>query len=161
MNLMFRSLAMNLQSYIKNNIPVFTANKLSIIEDPSGIVKVTGRYQDHYNHKKTVFGGTISTSLMISGWCQAMLIVSRHFNTPYGESAGFVVKHQEVDYLRPVRTDFEACSILPAEDDIQRFFSELETAGKGRLILCSSMFECGGTEVKARFSGEFVAFADI
>ncbi len=151
---------MNLEAYIKDNIPAFSANKFAIIEDPSGIVRVSGHYRDHYNHKKTVFGGTISTTLMISAWCQAVVIVSRFFNAAFGEGASFVVKHQEVDYLRPVRTDFEACSRIPPETEIERFFSDLKSTGKARFKLESLLFEIGSNDEKARFCGEFVAFSE-
>ena len=148
----------DLESYICNNIPIFGVSKFAIMENNCGTVSVSGRYADHYNHKKTVFGGSISTSLMISAWCQAMVIVRDRFSVSLGDAAGFVVKHQEVDYLKPVEKDFVSTSILPSFDVEKTFFDGLIKHGKNSLVIEAVLLQAGDARVKAHFRGEFVAF---
>ena len=145
---------MDLEKTIVDNIPIIKANNFRISQTDDGTVCVSGRYAEHYNHKKTVFGGSLSTALTVSAWGAAMLLVEMHQLA----GASFVIKHQEVSFIKPVVYDFSACSVPVPPEAVDVFLESLRSLKKSSLIIESCIRHPDSGRISARFKGEFVAF---
>lgn len=142
----------NLQEYIYDHIPIVKANLFGIAKDGNDNVCVSGAFKDHINHRNSVFGGSLSTAMILASWATVRNILRAR-----GIANGIIViQSEEVKFMKPVVGDFIA-RIKPISDDkLRKFITMLNKFGKARLVLESSIAHANSTEVLTTFSGEFV-----
>ena len=143
---------MDLQKYVYEHIPIIKTNNFKIEVKDKVIVCVKGLYQEHINHRESVFGGSLSTALTLSAWGYIRLLMENKGLA----KAIIVVKRQEVEYLKPVTRDFVSYSRPVAAEDLAKFFTMLKKFKKGRLHIEAYVTHENDPAVLTRFKGEFV-----
>jgi thioesterase domain-containing protein len=99
------------------------------------------------NHKGTAFGGSLFSLAVLAGWGLLVLkLGERHLD------AELVIQDSNVEYLAPVRGDFNAQARLDA-DEWERFVRTLSRRGKARVQVAVTISQDGRDAV--RFEGTF------
>jgi len=142
----------DLQTYIYDHIPIVKKNEFSITIVNSPYVTVRGRFADHINHRNSVFGGSLSTALILSSWATVRQILK----TRGIENGVIVIQSQTVDFDKPVIEDFVANVTPIHEDKLHKFIAMLGKFGKARLKMESIVTQGDSPEPLARFVGNFV-----
>lgn len=106
--------------------------------------------QPNINHRRTGFGGSISTLAILSAWTFVHIQLQ-----PLSKPYRIVIQDNSVDYLQPVTSDFEARCIPPSKQDWQRFLKMLQSKGKSRIKLAVEVY--AGKLLVGTFSGNYVA----
>lgn len=139
-----------LQSFIDENIPLAEKAGLSLETVNSDLVVVSGRFENNKNHHGSVFGGSISMFQVLAGW-----ILVQEIMKPICPDCSIVICRQEVEYLKPVCSDFLAEARLENKEYLDSFLSLYEQKGKGRLEVKVGLKEQGRDDVCAVFTGHF------
>ena len=97
-----------------------------------------------------MFGGSTSAVGILSAWTWL------HFALrSAGHTSRLVIQRNTVDYLAPIKRDFEArCTRIPAAQ-FEEFLRTLDRYGKARASL-TAVLTCEGEKV-ATFAGDYVA----
>ncbi len=143
----------DLQEYIYKEIPIVRKNAFAI--ERIGDIpyqRVRARLQDHVNHRKTAFGGSLSTALILCSWASVHGILSSRGI----DDGSVIIQTQRVEYLKPVNADFTAEVTPFGEEEINRFVAMLEKFGKSRLSVAARVTQEGDPESRATFEGTFV-----
>lgn len=135
---------------MEENIPLMKNAGLKIEEFSKKIVKISGSLIENKNPHNTVFGGSISVTLILAGWIKVLEIMDREHS-----GSNIVISSQNITYLKPVRGDFSGEAYTPDSDLLDPFFNRFNSQGKGRLTVEASLFENGSNTVCASFKGEF------
>ena len=151
----------DLQSYIYDHIPIVKNNLFTIEVAQSPYIEVKGRFADHINHRNSVFGGSLSTALILCSWATLrQILITRGI-----DNGVIVIQSQTVNFDKPVTGDFTACVAPIHEDRLRRFIAMLGKFGKARLKMESFVTHEGSPEQPkrlespeplARFVGDFV-----
>jgi thioesterase domain-containing protein len=120
------------------------------LEITNSRVRISGDFLENTNHHNTVFGGSISVILLLSGWSMVREIMMKE-----DPSASIVVAKKCVEYLKPVKNDFEAVSHVPELIHLNRFIKSYRTYGKGKLEISADLFENESKKIMAHFKGIF------
>ncbi len=141
---------MSLQDYIYEHIPIIRDNRFEIVEGQELVVG--GRYADHINHRNSVFGGSLSTALILVSWASFRRWLA---GAGYADAI-IVIQSQQVQFLEPVTRDFcaKAHELVPKEKS--RLLAMLTRFGKARTTMVSWVTHTDDSEILAEFSGEFV-----
>lgn len=143
---------MDLQNFFYTNIPVIETNEFRIEHDGEKIVRTFGSIEKHFNHKNIAFGGSISTAMTISafGYVQLLLEEAGLLN------ASVVIKECHVRFLKPVKKNFTAVSVLLDDSETKNLVEELRKNGKISVVIQSYAVHQEETVKTAAFSGVFV-----
>jgi thioesterase domain-containing protein len=122
----------NLQQFLYENFPLVEKLPLDLsqLQNDSTIVK--GSIYQHKNHHGTAFGGSIGLVLLMSAMCHLIKLIDQ-----YREPLSFVIKHQAVEYSKPMDTDFLAESLPVNSDNTNRLFEQIEANGNGEIVIRS------------------------
>lgn len=151
--------ARELETYLYEHIPVVKRNNFTVESaDDTGVV-VAGAFEEHVNHRNSVFGGSISTAATLAAWSLVRIIMER-----IEPGAVIVVQRQSVIFKKPMVKDFAAVSRSPGQASISRFESVYRKFGRARLSVEVDVLHAGdlktgaggGAEVLAEYTGEFV-----
>ena len=115
-------------------------------------VTVSAPIAPNVNHKRTVFGGSLSAIATLSCWGLVFLNMEQESGVHE-----VVVTHSDIEYLHPVTTDFTATCTRPDPATWNRFLATLIRRGKARVELTASIHQDGNLAV--RFSGTFAALS--
>ena len=142
----------DLQKYIYEHIPIVQKNLLEIKKTDSGSIFIRGFYKDHINHRNSVFGGSISTALILAAWANVRdLLLSQ------GITNGIIViQSEEIKFLQPVNRDFIARIQSVSEDKKHKFSAMLNKFGKSRIKIEAVLTHENEQETLAHFLGDFV-----
>lgn len=144
--------AEDLQQYIYDHIPIVEKNRFVIARDDRGLIVVTGSLRDHVNHRSSVFGGSLSTALILCAWANLrQLLLSQTIAGPV-----IVIQSQTVEFTHPVLSDFQAVLDPPSESEVSSFLAKLTRFGKSRIEVKAVITGVGLTAPLATFQGQFV-----
>lgn len=143
---------MDLQQYVYEHIPIIKTNNFKIEVKDKNIVCVKGSYQEHINHRESVFGGSLSTALTLSAWGYVRLLMEDKNLA----KAIIVIKRQEVEYLKPVTKDFVSYSKPVEPEALTKFFTTLTKFKKARLNIEAYVTHAEDGDILTNFQGEFV-----
>ncbi len=143
----------SIERYLHDRIPISQAMAVSVMAiDENGVI-LSAPLHPNINHRSTVFGGSISTLAILSAWTfvhvrlQALALPCQ-----------IVIKHNSIDYLKPIAGDFQAHCRTPPPPDWDKFIATIERRGKGRIVLNAEVFTPKGI-LAANFQGEYVALS--
>lgn len=102
------------------------------------------------NHKGTMFAGSISALATLAGWSVLWLLVR-----DAEPEAHLVIQDAAIRYLRPVRTDADAHSILPEPAARARLLETLQRRGRARIPLDLTVRDAT-SDIVATFRGRYV-----
>ena len=142
----------NLQDYIYEHIPIVKANNFRIDEDNEGSILVRGACADHINHRNTVFGGSLSTALILTAWANVRKLVAAAGIT--GEI--IVIQSQEVQFSQPVSRDFVARTLAIPTLVSAKFIDMLRKFGKSRILVEAAVTHGDSSLPLTTFKGNFV-----
>lgn len=142
--------AEQLQQYIELHLPVVSRNGLQITRCEDHLVTVAGNYVDHINHVQTVFGGSISMALTVAAWAHV-----RSLMDPVADQVAIVVRRQQVEFDRPVTSDFRAVTAEHPPGRLEVFREQFRRAGKSRLTVQAVLYD-QTDQPCALFEGQFV-----
>ena len=138
------------EQYLHEHIPLSKAMAVSVSSIDSSGVTLSAPIQPNINHRSTVFGGSISAISILSAWTlihvrlQVLAIPCQ-----------IVIKSSNIDYTKPIETDFHAHCLSPLDRDWDRFITTITRRGKGRIVLDAEVY-CQGL-LSGKFRGEYVA----
>lgn len=138
------------EQYLYEHIPLSRAMAVSVTSIDSSGVMLSVPLQPNINHRSTAFGGSISAIAILSAWTlvhvrlQALAIPCQ-----------IVIKSSNIDYTKPIDTDFQVHCLTPADRDWDRFIATISRRGKGRIVLNAEAY-CREL-LSGKFQGEYVA----
>jgi thioesterase domain-containing protein len=140
----------DVEQYLHEHIPLSKAMAVSVSSiDSSGVI-LSAPLQPNINHRSTVFGGSISAVSILSAWTLVHVRLQM-LTIP----CQIVIQSSNIDYTKPIETDFQVCCLTPAERDWERFIATIIRHGKGRIVLNAEVY-CQGI-LSGKFQGEYVA----
>ena len=138
------------ENYLHKHIPLSAGMGIRVVACDATGVTLRAPLAPNINQHSTVFGGSTSAVGILSAWTWL------HFALrSAGHTSRLVIQRNTVDYLAPIKRDFEArCTGMPAEQ-FEEFLRTLDRYGKARASL-TAVLTCEGEKVAA-FSGDYVA----
>lgn len=141
----------SLQEYIYRHIPIVEANHFVVSEATTSIVRVSGRYAEHLNHRKSVFGGSIASAATLAAWS-----LVRMKTEALDPNAIIVVRRQSVDFRKPVVRDFAATTLPLGDAILSRFESLYRKFGRAKIHVEVIVTHADSDESLASLTGDFV-----
>ncbi|AHZ84865.1 YiiD C-terminal domain-containing protein [Bdellovibrio bacteriovorus] len=136
---------------LKDKITLYEHLGIEVKEIGSSRVHFRVSLEKNKNHKGTAFGGSLYASAVLAAYALALAgLKQRGLDTE-----NIVIAKGEIQYLRPVETDFDIVSEFPSEDDEEAFYQELLSKKRVRGKIRSQILGEGGS-LKASLVGDFV-----
>jgi thioesterase domain-containing protein len=138
------------EAYLHRHIPISAKMGVQVIACEPTRVILRAPLAPNINHRATVFGGSASAVAILAAWTQL------HFTLRQaGIAERIVIQRNQVEYLAPIATDFDAiCPGLPA-DALARFLKTFHRLGRARTEMTAEL-HCGN-QLVAKFRGDYVA----
>lgn len=140
-----------LQSLLREEIPLTGALGLRVAAYDGAALTLAAPIAPNLNHKRTVFGGSLYSVLVLAGWGLLTLKLREA-----GVGAQIVIHEAYIRYHLPVETDFEAVCTLPAADTYEGFLRTLRRRARARIQLAAQVR--AGAREAVGFSGSYVAY---
>lgn len=112
---------------------------------------VNGNFLLNKNHLDIVFGGSIAAISITTAWSLVQSKIEQA-----GLKGSLVIKRQEIDYLLPVKTDFECVASFQSADDWEQFKGMYQQNGRAKIIVMAKVIS--EAKVTSRFQGVFVLY---
>ena len=136
-----------LQSIIDRDLPLAACGGFQVYRLSRESVCIRGELESNKNHHGTVFGGSQSVALILSGWAQV-----RELMKEIDPEASIVIASQSMDYILPVSGDFEARCTAPEESTVKSFYKCFRERGKAKMCLTAEIYEQGSQAVARQSS---------
>jgi thioesterase domain-containing protein len=140
----------DVEKYLHEHIPLSKAMAVSVSSIDSNGILLSAPIQPNINHRSTVFGGSISAISILSAWTLVHVRLQI-----LAIPCQIVIQSSNIDYTKPIETDFQVRCLTPAERDWERFIATIIRRGKGRIVLDAEVY-CRGL-LSGKFQGEYVA----
>ena len=136
---------------LKDKIVLYQHLGIEVIKIDSHEVRFRVSLEKNKNHKGTAFGGSLYATGVLASYALVLAgLHERHIPTE-----NIVIAKGEIQYLRPVDTDFEVVCQFSSLEEENQFFVELNTKGKVRGALTTQILGAEGV-LKASLTGIFV-----
>ena len=142
-----------LERYLSKLIPMASALGVNVRQASLDSVMIAAPLSLNRNHRGTVFGGSASAVAILAGW----LLLDVRLRTT-GVAASVVIQRNEMHYLTPITSDFEARARLSTDGNWCNFLRILARRKKSRVNVSVDL-TCKGVVV-GEFAGSFVAMVD-
>ncbi|MDP8566251.1 YiiD C-terminal domain-containing protein [Methylophilus aquaticus] len=123
--------------------------QITRIEDHQ--ITVRGDYALNKNHLDIVFGGSIAAISITTAWS-----LVQHKIEQAGFKGNLVIKRQEIDYLLPVKTNFECVASFQSLNDWTLFKNTYREKGRAKVIVTAEILS--ESKVASKFQGVFVLY---
>jgi thioesterase domain-containing protein len=123
--------------------------KIARIEDHQ--LTVQGFYTLNKNHLDIVFGGSIAAISITTAWSLVQSKIEQA-----GLKGNLVIKRQEIDYLLPVKTDFECVASFKSADDWESFAKTYQEKGRAKIVVAAQIIS--ESKATSKFQGIFVLY---
>lgn len=117
-----------LNRYLHEQIPLAAAMQLQVTHADGQRIRVVAPLAANRNPHGTVFGGSLATLAIVSGWTLLYDALQRA-----DLQAALVIQHFDADYRAPATAAFSAEAVLP--EQWPEFLQTLQTRGRARLDL--------------------------
>ncbi|WP_415062011.1 YiiD C-terminal domain-containing protein [Bdellovibrio sp.] len=136
---------------LKDKIVLYQHLGIEVVKIDSHEVRFKVSLEKNKNHKGTAFGGSLYATGVLASYALVLAgLHERHIPTE-----NIVIAKGEIQYLRPVDTDFEVVCQFSSLEEEDQFFAELNTKGKVRGALATRILGADGV-LKATLMGVFV-----
>ena len=130
---------------VLNSIKPFGSLGLSLEDGGDGTVTMMIPLSENFNDKRTMFAGSIYSAMVLCGWTLAYRTLNVN-----AKEYDVVIRHSDIDYLRPVRTDARAVAIV---------YGEVTVKPNGKISVPVSVdLSDMNNMLCARFKGEYIGF---
>lgn len=139
-----------LQQYLFASVPLTQHMQIEVQSCDNSLLQLSAPLTPNANHHGTAFGGSIASIGVLCGWCMM------HIRTEHAQlSSDLVVQKASIEYSKAIRGDITARCTGPTDEAWTRFVQQLETRGKGRLMLEVEVLN--GDEVAASLQASYAA----
>ncbi len=136
---------------LKDKIALYEHLGIEVVSLRSDQVHFHTSLEKSHNHKGTAFGGSLYASAVLA--CYALVLAGlKKRNIP---TENIVIAKGEIEYLRPVETDFEIFCSFPSAADEEAFYRKLQQNNSVRGSLVSEIKDPSGS-LRAVLTGLFV-----
>lgn len=139
-----------LQDYLHDRIPLSAAMEVAVLVAGPERVELHAPLAPNINHRGTAFGGSIATLTTLACWSLLRLRTDGLEPAPH-----LVVHRSNMEYSAPIAGAFTAVACFPPTADWQDFLHHYLEWHRARITL--DAYVLSGTQIAARFTGEFVA----
>lgn len=139
-----------IERYLHSRIPITGMMGVKVLEVDDAGVRLWAPIAPNINHRSTVFGGSACALAILSAWT---LLFVRLREPPL--RSHIVIQRNTIEYLRPLRGDYEAFCIAPTEAEWDRFVHSLGRRSRARISLHAELRSAG--ELGATYHGTYVA----
>ena len=122
--------AQALISQLRHDIPLTGAMRVGVSAYDGRSLTLSAPLTANINDKGTAFAGSISALANLTGWALLTLWVEERF----GECQ-VAIYRSEMDFKKPLRSDFTAAVALPDDAELERLSQALESKGRGKTSL--------------------------
>lgn len=136
---------------LKDKITLYQHLGIEVLEMSSSRVRFKVALEKNRNHKGTAFGGSLYATGVLAAYALALAGL-RGRGIP---TENIVIAKGDIQYLRPVTTDFEIVSEFPSPQEEDAFFQDVKAKGRARGNIHSQIFSEGGS-LCASLTGVFV-----
>ncbi|WII71678.1 YiiD C-terminal domain-containing protein [Bdellovibrio sp. 22V] len=136
---------------LKNKITLYEHLGIEVLEINSEKVRFRVSLEKNKNHKGTAFGGSQYATAVMAAY--ALVLAGLHARQIPTEN--IVIAKGDIQYLRPVESDFEIICAFPSREEENAFYDELVKNKKVKGTLKSQIVADGGS-LKAVLTGVFV-----
>ena len=144
-------LEQNFQNTLFKLIPQTKNLGIKITKIDENQLTVHGDYTLNKNHLNIVFGGSIAAISITTAWSLVQSKIEQA-----GLKGNLVIKRQEIDYLLPVKTDFECVASFQAEDSWESFEKTYQEKGRAKIVVTAQIIS--ESKVTSKFQGLFVLY---
>ncbi len=138
------------ESYLHEQIPVTKFMGIRLVSySPEGI-RFKAPLAPNINHRDSAFGGSIATLGILAGWALIHLKLME-----VGLNCQLVIKKSAIDFIEPIRGEFESVCKAPNIEDWEKFHKNLKQYRMARLELVSELFY--QEKIAGRHQGIYVA----
>ena len=123
--------------------------KITRIEDHQ--ITVHGDYALNKKHLDIVFGGSIAAISITTAWSLVQSKIEQA-----GLKGNLVIKRQKIDYLLPVKTDFECVASFQSAEDWDGFKKTYQEKGRARIVVSALIIS--ESKITSKFQGVFVLY---
>ncbi len=141
-----------LERYLHEHIPISKSMGVSVSTLEPGLLVLSAPIAPNINHRESVFGGSAASVAILAAWS---LIHIRLLNSHI--HSRLVIQKNNMRYLKPIVSDFEAVCRIDDEENWTHFIKILKRKGISRIRL-TSFLKCE-EETVASLEGDFVAIA--
>lgn len=141
----------NFQNTLFKLIPQTKNLGIQIVKIDENQITVHGDYALNKNHLNIVFGGSIAAISITTAWS-----LVQHNIEQAGLKGNLVIKRQEIDYLLPVKTDFECVASFQSVDGWESFKKTYQEKGRARIVVTAQILS--ESKVTSKFLGVFVLY---
>ncbi len=145
-----QSLRALLQRTLHEEIPLSRVIGIRVAEVTPDSVTLAAPLDANINHKCTVFGGSLYSVAVLTGWG---LIYTRL--QALALDAHIVIHDSSIKYNRPVSADFTACCRIDTDKAFARFLEAYRRRGRARITLKVTIPDARG-EPAVVFLGRYV-----
>ncbi len=125
-----------LQETLWKNIPITHKMNFNVSEYNGKSLTLTAPLAENKNDKNTGFAGSIYSLAVLTGW--SFLFLKTQEENLWVE---IVIGKADVEYLRPVKTDFKAICTLNKSEDLVNLFYKIKKGKKGKINLEINVFD--------------------
>lgn len=143
--------AAELAKYLHAQIPLSREMAISVVAADETGVRLAAPLAPNINHQNTAFGGSASALGILTAWTLVDFGLREQ-----AIAAHVVIQRNSVEYLRPIRGEFQAFCPMPPAREWQRFVQTIGARGRGRIRLAAQLIADG--QVVGTFKGDYVAF---
>lgn len=144
-------LEQNFENTLFKLIPQTKNLGIQIVKIDENQIIVHGDYVLNKNHLNIVFGGSIAAISITTAWSLVQSKIEQA-----GLKGNLVIKRQEIDYLLPVKTDFECVANFQSEDGWDSFKKTYQEKGRAKIIVTAQI--SSESKVTSKFQGVFVLY---
>jgi len=143
-----------LRAYLHEQIPLAHAMQVEVLAVDDAFVELGAPLAPNRNHRSTAFGGSVSALAILAGWGWLRARLAAVEPLPQ-----LVIQRQDIEFLRPVESGFDARCEAPPARDWHRFERAFAARGRARLELRVAV-RCRGA-LAAEFRGAYVALGAV
>lgn len=137
-------------AWLKGQIPIINHMGFVPLEWDGTTLHMGAELEPNVNDKGTGFGGSLATVATLCGWS----IVTLHLRD-LGRDDDVVIKESQLEYFRPITSDFTAVTSLPAAEKLEQFDTRMAEKGRARMELVIEIKR--DNETALRLTGTYVA----
>ncbi|TCP37035.1 YiiD C-terminal domain-containing protein [Sphingomonas sp. BK235] len=140
-----------LERYLHRQIPLSAAMGVTVVGASPDAVELSAPLAPNVNHKRTAFGGSLSTLGILAAWSLVHLRLVRE-----EVDSEVVIQSNHMHYDAPVTGAFTARAALTAPADWPLFVRTLRRRGRARVTVHAALVTDDGVAA-GRLDGRFVA----
>jgi thioesterase domain-containing protein len=140
-----------MEQYILDSFPIASHMQLHVVSFDENSLAVQAPLQPNKNDKGTAFAGSLYSTMVLTGWMYISWRLKQE-----GIDAEVVATAANIQYLKPVVSDFQAVCRLPNAAVWERFTNKLQRRKNYKIHLPVEVSIEG--EIKTRLDGEYIAW---